>query len=719
MSKSVLHTIKTSLKSVIRNPDDLPKLNEFAIGMHSIKEHILKCLKAYLLNKQIVADWTLGNNINDYIDEDGNIDPNIGWHSQAYDLNHIDVFDVEVSFDQIINKDLIINMAHTICKTPTIGQGLIKEANQILRNELRQFHDDVYQPTRVDEGLSRKNFDTAIVYAAEEILTMYENNIMLHYIDHCTRYLENVYSTRDRRRILNAADKKRFDRDFNKIVADVKCTEYVVMNGEKVYNYKSDQRHHGMIEILKRYCLPHHVRMAVSNFNIEDDLKVNPLQYFTKMITMMQFVEGNEGKLLSVFPLITTLIPGHSRIDTTTLAKLLYPRNNEDNESVKNRMNNIGIREIESNIKKYKQKLWDCFFKIKENKEIFHGVRYVRGEPQFNLNGDPKYVDNSDYTFHHQITTNGNEVCILLVLKSKAHLLHPKNPRRNCNLKDSADVYVHNIPEALRVELQNKDVVGFDPNKEDLFDGINSNIKDDKQKFFRFTKIQRANELKTKEKRKKLSNEKKSTFINGQNIQELERDLSHHNSKTLILDDFLDYCHAKNILNQKVGPNFYHDMKYRKRKFSSFIDKQKCDSKLVKNIKKIFGKPKKCVIAWGDWNERGYRGYRRLLRKAGYNVFLVNEFRTSLMCSECSQENAKCRKFRRIKNPKPSKYRNANRNRQDRYAKIVCHGLLRCTTCKRLWNRDINAAINIWKIARNALDGIARPPYLCRQPHLV
>ena len=89
MSKSVLHTIKTSLKSVIRNPDDLPKLNEFAIGMHSIKEHILKCLKAYLLNKQIVADWTLGNNINDYIDEDGNIDPNIGWHSQAYDLNHM------------------------------------------------------------------------------------------------------------------------------------------------------------------------------------------------------------------------------------------------------------------------------------------------------------------------------------------------------------------------------------------------------------------------------------------------------------------------------------------------------------------------------------------------------------------------------------------------------------------------------------------------------
>ena len=36
------------------------------------------------------------------IDENGNIDPNIGWHSQAYGLNHIDLFDVEVSFHQII-----------------------------------------------------------------------------------------------------------------------------------------------------------------------------------------------------------------------------------------------------------------------------------------------------------------------------------------------------------------------------------------------------------------------------------------------------------------------------------------------------------------------------------------------------------------------------------------------------------------------------------------
>jgi len=717
--KSVFHTIKIPAKRVIRDVSDLPILNDFAITKHSIKEHLLKFMKAYLLNIQIEADRTLANNINDYIDENGNIDPNIGWHSQAYGLNHTDLFDVEVSFDQIINKNLIKNMIHTICEPPTQGQGGLGEANRNLRNELRLFHDNFYQPTRVDDGISRENLTTSIDYTAEEILTMYENNIMLHFKDHVIRFLENVYNKRERKRYMNSAEKKRFDREFDKIKADVLCTQYVMINGQRIYNYMSDQNHHGMIEILKRLCLPRHVRIAPSNYNIEEDLKVSQLKYFTKMITMGQYVEGNDGKLLTVFPLITTTIPGHSRIDTTTLAKLWYPRKNEDNDYVKNRMNNVDIEYILHHIKKCKHKLWDSFLKIKENKEIFHGVRYVKGEPQFGSNGNPRYVDNSDYTFHGQITTNGYEIGVILVLKTKAHILHPKNPPKNNNVKDPSDMYIHNIPEQLRLQLQDKNIAAFDPNIEDLFVGINSNIKDDKQKYFRFTKIQRATELKTKEKRKKLNNEKKSTFINGQTIEELERDLSHHNSKTLNLNDFRDYCHAKNIYNQKAGPNFYQDIKYRKRKFSSFIDKQKCDAKLVKNIKKNFGKPKKCVIAWGDWNERKYRGYRRLLRKAGYSVFLVNEFRTSLMCSECSHENGKLRKFRRVKYPRPNKYRSANRNRFDRYAKIVCHGLLRCTTCKRLWNRDINAPINIWKAARNALDGNPRPPYLCRQPHLV
>ena len=45
---------------------------------------------------------------------------------------------------------------------------------------------------------------------------------------------------------------------------------------------------------------------------------------------------------------------------------------------------------------------------------------------------------------------------------------------------------------------------------------------------------------------------------------------------------------------------------------------------------------------------------------------------------------------------------------------IICHGLVKCKECHVLWNRDVNAASNIYKIAKNALNGLERPAYLSR-----
>lgn len=97
-------------------------------------------------------------------------------------------------------------------------------------------------------------------------------------------------------------------------------------------------------------------------------------------------------------------------------------------------------------------------------------------------------------------------------------------------------------------------------------------------------------------------------------------------------------------------------------------------------------------------------GMRKLFRQNNYKVYLVDEFRTSCMCSMCGNENGKCEKFMIKKNPKP--YRSGN---------ILCHGLLRCENCKSVWNRDVNSATNIYRISKNAISGIERPKYLCRE----
>jgi transposase len=60
-------------------------------------------------------------------------------------------------------------------------------------------------------------------------------------------------------------------------------------------------------------------------------------------------------------------------------------------------------------------------------------------------------------------------------------------------------------------------------------------------------------------------------------------------------------------------------------------------------------------------------------------------------------------KIRVCENPRPF-----------RTGSVLRHGLVSCETCSRLWNRDTNAASNIWKIAVRAIRGEARPRYLAR-----
>lgn len=49
---------------------------------------------------------------------------------------------------------------------------------------------------------------------------------------------------------------------------------------------------------------------------------------------------------------------------------------------------------------------------------------------------------------------------------------------------------------------------------------------------------------------------------------------------------------------------------------------------------------------------------------------------------------------------------------RQRFPEVICHGLVKCTRCHRLWNRDPNAASNIWVAGNAAVNGNARPQYL-------
>ena len=115
-----------------------------------------------------------------------------------------------------------------------------------------------------------------------------------------------------------------------------------------------------------------------------------------------------------------------------------------------------------------------------------------------------------------------------------------------------------------------------------------------------------------------------------------------------------------------------------------------------------FGQPEDTTIFLGDWNgahmqfqaPSKVKGFRNMFKRAGYDVFLVNEHLTSSICPICLQRNLE-----------PFRYRNSPRPHRNGHLQLV-HGLLRCNSesCQfslngrdvsRGWNRDDVATLNI------------------------
>jgi len=177
----------------------------------------------------------------------------------------------------------------------------------------------------------------------------------------------------------------------------------------------------------------------------------------------------------------------------------------------------------------------------------------------------------------------------------------------------------------------------------------------------------------------------------------------------LDINKFKEYCKKKNEINKKVI-DFYSKKIFRKLKLNGYMNRKKSEQRMIKNFEKIFGNKNEVIVCVGDFEQKQHMKYkeptkgksiRDLFRNNGYELYLIDEFRTSCKCSKCGKDNEK---FMTRKSPKP--YKNHT---------ILVHGLIRCKSCSKLWNRDCNGATNIYKIAENIINNQERPDYLCRK----
>lgn len=156
---------------------------------------------------------------------------------------------------------------------------------------------------------------------------------------------------------------------------------------------------------------------------------------------------------------------------------------------------------------------------------------------------------------------------------------------------------------------------------------------------------------------------------------------------------------------------------FRRMKFTSKIYYDNCDMTLAKDLKEKFGNDSILII--GDWSAPTQKfheptrnkGLLKFLRKSGFSIYLIDEYKTSTCCPFCFSSNLE--KFKEVQNPRPYQ--------REKHPLVKCHGLLRCKSesClaigkRRIMNRDTAAVLNFRLILNSLREEGSRPPRFCR-----
>jgi hypothetical protein len=618
--------VKIPIKHVLKNPDiNLPKITNAVIKCNKIVINTLMFIKLYLL---------------DYFEKNNKLPE--------------------------IDKIFVNSCMKILCNESASGRPPKKEVKE-LKDKLTTFYNSDYKPLIKDTDLDYTHLNTVLDYLTIGIITMYENNIKLHYVEYIERYVNIIWKKKE---TITKIKEEHNDEEKQKELINEFCKQLRKMKIdilEVSKEYTSDVKYHNWIKEIKKTITPNKDKYMKDNLYY--DLQCNSQDYLPCMIRMMKEVEKDKVMIYNVFPMRNDIIMKSIKLDTTTLVHLLFTQ----------KQGNKTDHLLEGNLKKYENEIWEFFFRTE--RQCFK---------------KPKY------TFHHMIETDGVS-CSILMLRND--LIGKRIPNIKVGL--NTEQYIDELTDY--TNIKNKKIVAIDPNKSDLIYCVDNDNKEANE--FRYTQDSRRKECKIK-KYAKIILELKKEKIDDKTVIEYETELSKLNRKTLIIKDFKEYIKKKSEINNKLY-KFYEKYIFRKLKLNGYINRKKHEQKMINKFKEIFGKPEETIITIGDWEQKKQMKYkeaskgvgmRKLFRQNGYKVFLVDEFRTSCMCSSCQNENAKCEKFLIRENPKP--YRSGN---------ILIHGLLTCKKCSSVWNRDVNSATNIYKISKNAISGIERPKYLCRE----
>lgn len=529
-------------------------------------------------------------------------------------------------------------------------------STRALMNQLECFYKEHYEPLL---GKNPEEMRTTLYrigdmlqYEEKDILKNIKNNIFLHFTDYVKEFINKEFNLKE---TLSKIDTMALTEEEKRITKRNISIELRHVKNDLISPLgtvlTSPVKYHEWICQHKSKLIP---KEKYLKNNIEYDVKAKPMDYLSSMFYVCSQLE-KYGRHVHAFPLCTSSIPSYATIDTTTLIMLMIDENA------------LMFRKM---VKESKEDVWGSFFQL--------GNKAFRRK---------------DYRFHYMIKTDGVGASILFHRKDQ-------NPDKLDDDNTIGTVKEKYIDE---VEVpQDKNIIGIDVGLDDIL------YCTDGTSFYRYSVNQRRVQTKTKKYMNIMDSLKKEHLVEDMSVKEWETILSLYNKYTCSFSKFKEYVAQKTTITYTLTP-FYTNPLLRKLKWNCYINRQRSEAKMLNKLKEQFGEPDKAIVAIGDWDQGSYhmkgkeptkgKGMRKVLRQGGYDVYLVDEFKTSCTCHNCHGE---CKKWLY----RPShKQRNLGEN-------TLVHGLLRCTSvngCGSLWNRDVNGCLNICMLAHTAVQKEERP----------
>ena len=582
----------------------------------------------------------------------------------------------------LIDKEFICDIFKVVTQRKCNSGGYTENNMPTQLKNLKQFYDLQYKLTiNTNEILYYDGLSYILAYEAIDMITNINNNIQMHFIDHLNKYVNIVYDVKGKAREIT---KQTADKETRKELHKQLYNEFKKVKNDLITfnDFTCDEKYHDWINEQHSTLFPN--KTSFDKDSIHYDIKSKTQDYLISMFYLSNEIEkmnikiindnlqnGNKNRLIrqfNVLPMRTNIVPKFICIDTCALISNFY-------------------ESTADYLKRYKKdnlyhQLWSKYFSL--NKRVFKKNKYV---------------------FRNMIRTDGIGCCILFIRTDENGKALPKTINNKNSCGDETTEYIEKIK--ITPEMRQTKIITVDPGMSDLI-YCGSHDNNGNLETFRYTLNQRRVETKKKKYNNIIDTINKTTTINNQTVKEIEAELSAYSKKICNIEKYKQYITKKNETNDILNKHYEQSL-FRKLKLNSFINTQKSESKMVKNLKNKFDPmlTNNIMIVMGDYDKGNNnmknkepiicKKFRRIFKNARVETYLINEYRTSKLCNECHEE---LEKFMIRESHKPIKYKNKETE--------LVHGLLRCQSvkheCEVYHNRDKNAVQNMLNIVKSIFE---------------